>query len=192
MSSTNRSDARKNHKFDYYVTPIAEIETFINFIHKIVPNIFTGKILDSCAGGDNAHAMSYPTVINKIFPQLQVDTVDIRDDSLAEIKMDYLNFDCTNRYNTIITNPPFNNSLEIIKKAIEDVRKFGFVIMLQRLNFMGSKSRKAFWEENMPKYIVVHHKRMSFTDNGGTDSIEYAHYIWQKGVKVTSSQLYII
>ena len=54
--------------------------------------------------------------------------------------------------------------------------------MLQRLNFMGGVTeKKKFWEEvGMPKYIFVHRKRMSFIEGGQTDSIEYAHYVWEK------------
>ena len=33
----------------------------------------------------------------------------------------------------------------------------------------------------MPEYILVHHKRMSFIEGGGTDSVAYAHYVWRKG-----------
>lgn len=53
--------------------------------------------------------------------------------------------------------------------------------MLLRLNFLGSKQRKEFWDKFPPKWIYVHHKRMSFTDNGATDSIEYAHFVWRVG-----------
>jgi hypothetical protein len=49
--------------------------------------------------------------------------------------------------------------------------------MLLRLNFFGSKDRKPFWEEHMPEYCFVHHRRMSFIDKGGTDSIEYSQNI---------------
>ena len=34
----------------------------------------------------------------------------------------YLQIDCKDKYNVIITNPPFNISLDIIKKALDDVK----------------------------------------------------------------------
>lgn len=46
--------------------------------------------------------------------------------------------------------------------------------------------------DNMPKYCYVHHKRMGFTDDGKTDSIEYAHFVWQKGVSWAYTRLYLI
>ena len=50
----------------------------------------------------------------------------------------------------IITNPPFNIALDIIKKAIDDVKVGGSVIMLLRLNFYGSAKRKEFLKKICP------------------------------------------
>jgi len=110
-----------------------------------------------------------------------IETIDIREDSLADIKEDYLNFQVRQKPSMIITNPPFLVAAEVVKKALDDVQDNGWVIMLLRLNFFGSKQRKHFWEEHMPRYAFVHHKRMCFTNNGKTDSVEYMHCCWQKG-----------
>lgn len=191
MSSTNRSNARDNHIADYYITPIKDIEKFIKEIIKVEPNIFDGKILDCCAGGDHDNYMSYPKALdNSGFTN--VDTIDIREDSKANIKTDYLKYDCKNKFDCIITNPPFNISLDIIKKALDDVKDNGFVIMLLRLNYFGGKVRKEFWDNNLAKYAYVHSKRMSFTGGNKTDSIEYMHCVWQKGIKNDYVRLNII
>jgi hypothetical protein len=135
--------------------------------------------------------MSYPEAIiqNKgVIPY----TIDIREDSLAELKTNYLTYDCKNKYDLIITNPPFNIAKDIIYKALDDVKDNGFVVMLLRLNYFGSKERKNLWEYHMPKYTFVHNRRISFVDNGATDSIEYAHYVWQKGYKPEFTMLKVI
>ena len=170
MSSTNRSDARSNHVADYYVTPVDKVIDFIDAFVETEED-FEGKILDPCAGGDEKHPMSYPEALKQC-GYLDVDTLDIREDSLADIKSDYLTYDCKDRYSIIITNPPFNLARPIIEKALDDVKEGGYVIMLLRLNFFGSKTRRDMWENQMPKYSFVHSKRLSFTDNGKTDSIE--------------------
>lgn len=177
MSSTNRSNARDTHIADYYVTPIQPIKDFLGYM--IAKNAHD-KILDPCAGGDINHDMSYPKALKEL-GMYNIDTIDIREDSLAETKGDYLQIDCKDKYNIIITNPPFNIALEIIKKALDDVKDKGWVIMLLRLNFFEGKSRKEFWDKYMPQYAFVHSKRMSFTDEGGTDSVAYMHCCWQKG-----------
>ena len=125
--------------------------------------------------------MSYPTALTEEFNIKDISTVDIRNDSLAKIKMSYLEYHADEKPDMIITNPPFFIALDVIKKALNDVQDGGWVIMLLRLNFFGSKQRKQFWDEYMPRYAFVHHKRIGFTDKGGTDSIEYMHCCWQKG-----------
>ena len=136
MSSTNRG--RDRNKYDYYITPQIEIKKFF----EIFKNYYINEdslILDPCAGGDINHEMSYPSVLKEY--GYKVDTLDIREDSRAEIIADYLNYEVTKKYDIIITNPPFNLSMDFLKKALDDVEDGGYVIMLLRLNFYGSKKR---------------------------------------------------
>lgn len=198
MSSTNRSKAREKHVADYYVTPISVIITFLkeflnqetSLFNEIINN--SGKILDPCGGGDQEpsvngefkHPMSYTEALKQTgIPEGNIDSCDIREDSLAKIKGNYLEMDMKDKYDLIITNPPFNIAMNIIQKALKDVKKHGFVVMLLRLNYFGSKGRKSFWDNYPPKYAFIHNERISFTDDGKTDSIEYMHCVWQKGYK---------
>ncbi|HGM1289710.1 TPA: hypothetical protein ACKOLY_002687 [Clostridioides difficile] len=119
ISSTNRSNVRDFNISDYYRTPVIKIKEFLNEFSKY-EDIFNSRIniLDPCAGGDSTNPMSYPTAIQEFSNQdISIDTVDIRDDSRANIKQDYLKFQPKEKYDVIITNPPFNLSLDIINKA---------------------------------------------------------------------------
>ena len=137
--------------------------------------------------------MSYPSVIKEEFDPEEMETVDIRLDSLAENKQDYLLYQTPKDfYDVIITNPPFNLAQEIINKALEDVKEGGYVVMLLRLNFFGSNQRFDFWQKQLPVWAYVHHRRMSFTDDGKTDSIEYIHAVWQKGNSPSFTMLKVI
>jgi hypothetical protein len=195
ISSTNRSNARAEHIADYYITPVDKIIEFLKEFEKVEP-IFKSNpyILDPCAGGDSNHLMSYPKAIEDLYgdTNYSIFTIDIRDNSLASFKSDYLKTDIPTKPKVIITNPPFNIAMDIINKALDDVADGGFVIMLLRLNFLETKARKEFFNNHMPKYIFVHHKRMSFTDKGGTDSIAYCHMVWQKGCNPEFSKLKVI
>lgn len=202
MSSTNRTNSSERHISDYYRTPTQDI---VNFLHNwpyfgsIQRN---SLIFDPCGGGDEKNLMSYPEAIfqanaehhNTLFPDYRIETFDIREDSRAKFKGDYLNVDITKflgeKPNIIITNPPFSHALEITQQAIQDIKDDGYVVMLLRLNFFGSKKRFKFFQEHGPEYCFVHSKRMCFTEDGATDSIEYAHFIWRKiGFKYTKTKV---
>lgn len=199
MSSTARGYER--HKTDYYVTPLQCIRDFFNawFLDLQDEPDYNfvcdrpDKVLwfDPCAGGDSENPMSYPSVIQEIVAGGRVVSVDIRDDSLADIKENYLEKSFSG-FDVIITNPPFLHAQAIIEKALHEVNPGGYVIMLLRLNFFGSKARKKFFQENMPGRVYVHNRRMSFTKDGKTDSIEYMHAVWKKGEKALYSKLKVI
>lgn len=202
MSATNRGAVR--NKYDYYVTPEWCVENFLNaFVQDLyhIPWIFPfAKILDPCAGGDEFNEMTYPIVLSrfsvfsKFFANATITTADIREDSKARIITDYLNphgHSFKGHHNMIITNPPYNLAQEFITKALDDVMDDGVVIMLLRLNFFGSQSRKAFFKNNMPALTYVTAKRPSFT-KGGTDASEYMHCVWRKGSKQDFTRLRII
>lgn len=203
MSSTKRSNSREFHISDFYITPQEPIKEFLEKFLSIETLKQDIKILDPCAGGNEKYDMPYFKVLESLgFNNIR--TADIRQDSQARFKLDFLNdildfeyFDLT------ISNPPFNLAIEFINKALNNTKNNGFVVMLLRLNFFGSQSRKKFFTENMPKYSFVHSKRISFFPEdfeldgkvykkGSTDSIEYAHFVWQKNYKQDYCKTYVI
>ncbi len=196
MSSTKRSKVRDFHVADYYVTPVAEIVSFLREFRRAEPRAITpqSRILDPCAGGDAKHAASYPVAL----AQLGLDsgtnilTVDLRADSLAAVKGDYLAMSFAQKFDVVITNPPFLIAERVIRKALEDVRDGGWVVMLLRVNFFGGKIRRAFFDSYPPAYCFVHRNRMSFTDDGRTDSIEYGHMCWRRGEHPEFTKLRIV
>ena len=106
MSSTNRNAIR--NKYDYYITPKEHIKLFWdNFIkYNDIDRDF--QVLDCSAGGDPDHPdMPYPTILQPMFNN-QIETIDIRKDSSANIKKSYLNLTLDYKPDIIISNPPFN------------------------------------------------------------------------------------
>ena len=198
--------ASRAERADYYATPIPAIHEFLSAFRA---DLESGKlswppgwqdwstplsVLDPCAGGDARRPMSYPTALASAAPAWRVTSLDIREDSLADYIGNYL--EVSERElappDVAITNPPFNLALQIIQHALEHVRPGGLVIMLLRLNFFGSKERRAFFLKQLPTVVYVHPRRMSFSENGKTDSIEYAHFIWQRGLFPNFSQLRVL
>ena len=204
MSSTNRDNKtvqERHDKSDYYFTPAYAIQEFIdNSLN--VEKIDWSKlhILDPASGGllnskgEIIQGMSYPDVLKSNgVKDNNLITLDIREDSLSMITKDYFDPDFfIEDVDMIITNPPFLYAMHFIKKSLEIVNNGGYVIMLLRLNFFGSIKRHEFFKKNMPKYVFIHHKRLSFTEDGSTDSIEYMHAVWQKGYKTEFTKTKVI
>jgi len=90
-------------------------------------------------------------------------------------------------YDLILTNPPFSLALEFIKKSLEISDT---VILLLRLNFLGAQCRKEFWQNNEPDTLYILSKRPSFTGKG-TDSTEYAWFVWDKTNKIEKGIFHI-
>lgn len=99
--------------------------------------------------------------------------------SYAEISegIDYLNTAFPTRFDLIVTNPPFSLALEFLIKSLSEADT---VCYLLRLNFLGTKKRRQFWQENPPSHLYVLSTRPSFTGHG-TDATEYAWFCWDRG-----------
>lgn len=80
----------------------------------------------------------------------------------------------------ILTNPPFQLAQEFIDHSVVLADT---VIMLLRLNFLGSISRHDWWKTCSPTALHVLSKRPSFT-GGGSDATEYAWFVWDKTDKI--------
>ena len=185
MSSVNRGTVRNAD--DYYITPHWLIEDFLaafaeNNMLVCSPDE-SPRVLDPSAGGCDKYEMSYPTVLEK--EGFTVDSWDIRADSRASvINCDFLQVKSLKKpYDMIITNPPFNVAQEFTEHALEMVEDGGLVIMLQRLNWLGSQKRKAMWQKLPLAAVYVHSKRPGFdpAKPSKTDSTEYAHFVFCKG-----------
>jgi len=191
MSSTNRGS--DYHHAGYYVTPISAVMDFLATWNH--PVALGADILDPCAGGDEANPMSYPTALRRYYGETgglpRITTLDIRPDSRASICADYLTWEHGGGRDLIITNPPFNLAVPIIQKALTEITPDGFVVMLLRLNFLGGKERSKWLKTHMPREIYVHSRRMKFLNTAGTDSIEYAHFVWGKE-HCPETKIYII
>lgn len=177
MSSQNRGTIR--NKDDYYVTPKWLVEAFLAEFTKDHPNFIPTFIIDPCAGGDSVNGMPYAEVLQATYRQARIVTYDIRPDSKAIFKVDYLKDKCQFAPDMVMSNPPFLLAEEFIKKGLADLTGNGILVFLLRINFFGSQKRLQFFQDYMPNYCYVSSKRPSFR-KGPTDSTEYAHFVWAK------------
>lgn len=163
MSSKNRTTISLPQ--DKYYTP----KWCIDLLVKRIDFSKVNKFLEPCAG-DGRILDFIPNNIFKFYTELDSGT-------------DYFNFEVEQQYDydLIITNPPFSKSIEFLTKSLYEAKT---VCYLQRLNWLGSKTRKDFWNTHIPDKIFVLSKRPQFMKEmglkSGSDSTEYAWFIWDK------------
>lgn len=176
MSSTNRGGQRTES--DYYPTPAWCVHRLLE-----AAELPGGVWLEPAAGtGELIGA------VNEIRRDIQWRAVELRDDCASTLSRvvsssgvitiaDFLQVapegDDT-EYTAIITNPPYSMAMPMLEHALDFRARF--IIMLLRLNFLASASRAAFMQRYTPDVYVLPN-RPSFSGHG-TDSIEYAWFVW--------------
>lgn len=180
MSATNRGSERK--LYDLYETPEEVTRDFL-FNH------FEGdfkNILEPCAGSGK---MIMP--LRKRFPDAEITAMEKyamgwnkhlapKGASSGISGVDFRDMQGAD-FDLIFTNPPYSIATEIIEHALKTWPK-ATVVMLLRLNFLGSQARHEWWQHHLPTEIHILSKRPSFTGKG-TDATEYAWFVWRPGVK---------
>lgn len=209
MSSTNRGSIR--NEFGYYYTPIKTIQDFWKKFCE-VENIKLEDfhtILDPAAGGDELRPCAYPEALmtfdsekDRQIKEERFFTIDIRTNSKATYKRDYFS-QSFGYFPLIITNPDFILFEQYVKKGLTELVPYGYLILLLRLNAIGAQERKHFWQNYTPKSIYAHSERPNFMKgqkvwnekkqkmvHAGTDSCEYAHFVWRANQAVKETKFY--
>ena len=190
MSSTKRNRPENPRSpTDFYPTPAWAVQRFLE-----VSNLPGGCWLDPCAGkGDLVKASNEirTDITWKVNEPQENNLMELRKLGLHTTATDYLIFKPSEfkDVNVIITNPPFKIAMDCIKKSFEF--NASHVVFLLRLNFLASRGRAVFMSENTPDVYVLS-SRPSFANNGKTDSIDYAWFVWDKNKPIKTSGKIII
>jgi hypothetical protein len=163
MSATNRGSKRIAN--DLYPTPKGTVNSMLNLIDWTNVKSF----LEPCYGNGDIYER-----VKELSPLPPTDL------DYCEIAMgiDYLTFIPQNKYDLIVTNPPFSLAKEFLEKSLKES---GCVCYLLRLNFLGGQKRKKeLWDiVGTPNKLLILSKRPSFTGKG-TDATEYCWMCWDK------------
>ena len=173
MSATNRGGTRRDA--DYYPTPAWCVDRLLEAV-----DLPRGEWLEPCAG-DGAIMRAVDAQDWDDHHDMVWTTVDIREESGADIIADYLWMGCPElgdkRFDVAITNPPFGHAEEFVHASLA---RADIVVMLLRLSWLASERRAPFMRQNPPSVYVLPN-RPSFTGDGSTDAADYGWFIWGLG-----------
>lgn len=167
MSSTGRGLPRVEN--DFYPTPKWLTRAIVPKITNRPDHIFE----PACGKGAIVDVMA------EAFPKAAIVERDLVNG------FDFLTAEPLSRFDLIITNPPFSLAQEFIERAMLWRRdESSLVVMLLRLNFLGSQKRAEWWRSRPMPAVYVTPRRPPFGKNKhgkiGTDSTEYGWFVWGK------------
>lgn len=186
MSSTKRGGQRS--EADAYATPEWATLRALEAMPWLPPG---GHWMDPCAG-DGAIIRATKLV----YPRVEWDAVEIRDEAEPDLKATGANYVIGDflaghfrplAAHVVFTNPPFRIAQDFIEKSLTIT---DHVVMLLRLNYLGSEKRADFLREYPPDVYVLPN-RPSFM-NGETDSIEYAWFHWERGLRREAGKIKLL
>ena len=184
MSSTNRGSERLIA--DNYPTPHWCVHRLLDRVRVLRPHL---RMWEPCAGeGAIVDAVSlWGMKTHAAAPTWAV--TELREECEAALKTkpfvtevvvgDVLTTAVPEAVDWAITNPPFYFSFEILQHLLNSLPD-SHVTLLQKLNWLGTPMRSAFFSEQPPDVYVLPN-RVSFMESGKADSIEYAWFHWSPG-----------
>lgn len=171
MSATNRCGT-KRETHDFYPTPSWCVYRLVDHLPGLKQR--NTKILEPCAG-DGA-------IIRALGARREMVTaVELREAARTQLEAcaqrvhicDFTKWIPGERFDVAITNPPYSHAMEIIEACWPLADR---IVMLLRLNFLGSAERHSWISKHTPDVYVLPN-RPSFV-HGRTDSCEYAWMVW--------------
>lgn len=154
---------------DFYETPPWQTRALLK---RFKPT----DVLCECCSGDRS--------ISDFFP-LQIWTNDIDPARYAQFHLDAADPQAWKQFPPVdwtITNPPFSHAMPILKNAFHHSR-LG-VILLLRLSFMEPTIERGDWLVEHPPQFQFILPRWSYKQNGSTDSVTTAWFIWDKTARL--------
>lgn len=102
--------------------------------------------------------------------------------------VDFLTENYPEKFNNVITNPPFSLAKEFAEKALEV--STGKVILFAKIQFLEGRQRKDFFTTHPPKAVYVFSKRVNPLRNGlevdengkpWSSTMCFAWFVWEHG-----------
>jgi hypothetical protein len=162
--------ARPEH--DFYRTPDWAIEAILR---RLAQELTPRTILEPAAGDG---ALLGP--LRRAWPEATIDAYDIAPQHDAVIKRPFWFDDTPQRYELVITNPPYSAAGDFVAYGLTRLARRGWLVLGPlRLAFLASQERRAMFRRDEPDVFVLP-QRPSFR-NGRSDFSDYAWFVWHEG-----------
>lgn len=171
---------------DFYATNPKAVEMLLKQY-----DIFGRKILEPCVG--QGHIVK---AIESFYRGGRTFTcLDIVDRGFPNtIQQDFLTWETDEKFEAIITNPPFSLAKEFVEKGLELLDEKGQMAMFLKIQFLEGEKRRELFKKYPPKYIYVFERRMATWNNGQEFNIDqktgkakkwattmcHAWFVWEK------------
>lgn len=165
---------------DFYATDPDSTRGLLNNV------VFEGdKFLEPCCG--EGHICK---VIKEFYPNADITAIDIVDRGYGVGGVDFLTYNPTEKFDNVITNPPFVLAQEFIEHSLELIKDGGKVAMFLKVQFLEGMKRKEFFDTTPLKYVYVFRARQSPWMNGSpvdekgkrwSSTMCFAWFIFEKG-----------
>ena len=167
---------------DYYATDPKAVTMLLSKY-----DIFGQEILEPCVGG----GMIANTVKSFYINKRNITALDIVDRGYPNtIIQNFLTWETNNKYDAIITNPPYSLAKEFVEKGLTLLNNDGQMAMFLKIQFLEGQKRKELFDKHPPKYIYVFRNRMATWNNGQAldpntgkkwaTTMCHAWFIWEK------------
>jgi len=167
--------ARGRVENDYYATHPDSVKALLKVEEIIYP-----ALEPACGEGH----------ISKLLDESQTFSSDLINRGYGFSNLDFIKEDLFRKYETIITNPPFNLFQEFVEKALKLANKK--VIMFGKLQALEGMKRATFLETTPLKTVYVFKKRQQPLRNGNeideltgkkwaSSTMAFAWFVWERG-----------
>ena len=168
------SENRERVENDYYATPKESTLALMD-----VEDIFYPALEPACGEGHIAKLL-----------EGTVYTTDLIFRGYGKGGIDFLTEEYVDKFETVITNPPFNLFQEFAEKALKVANKK--VILFGKLQALEGMKRATFMENSPLKTVYVFKKRQNPLRNGSAvdengkpwaSTMAFAWFVWEIGYK---------
>jgi len=166
--------SRGRYENDYYATNPKSTEALLKVEEIVYP-----ALEPACGGGH----------ISRMLDEQKTDSFDLINRGYGNYGFDFLKTKFEDKYNTVITNPPFKYFQDFVEKALKIAKTK--VIMFGKLQALEGQKRATFLQSTPLKTVYVFKKRQQPLRGGiGIDietgkkmssTMAFAWFVWEIG-----------